>query len=76
MRILIQPPRPTAEVHLVIDQVRRALDVLDAASIKTEGGGTIESDGIVTGVIVVKLDEDVAKAIAVLAQAGITASIG
>jgi hypothetical protein len=76
MRILIQPAPATGDVHSVSDEVRRALDVLDAAFIRTEGGGTIESDGIVTGVIVIKLDEDVTKALAVLRQAGITASIG
>jgi hypothetical protein len=76
MRILIEPPQAGADVHLASEEVRKALVVLAAAYIKTDGGGTIESDQRVTGVIVIKSDEDAPKAIEVLTQMGIKAAIG
>ena len=76
MRILIQPPHETADVSVASDEVRRALDALRTARINTDGGGTIESEGVVTGVVTIRSDEDAAKALEVLAQAGINASIG
>jgi hypothetical protein len=76
MRIMLQPAWGPAEVHLASDEVRRALEVLSAAHIKTDGGGTIESDGVVTGVIVLRFEGDAPQALELLARAGITAAIG
>ena len=76
MRILIQPTDPTAGAHLVGDQVRRALDVLSRAHIKTEGGGTITGHDGITGIIMISDDADASDAIAALANAGIKASTG
>jgi hypothetical protein len=76
MRILIQPPDHNAEARHVGDEVRKALEILHGALIKTEGGGTVASDGTVTGVIMVNSDDDAPKALDALAQAGIKASIG
>jgi len=76
MRILIPAPHENANVHQMSDEVRRALDVLNAAYVKNDGGGTIESDGVVTGVVMLRSEDDAAKALEVLAQAGIKASIG
>jgi hypothetical protein len=75
MRILIQPPEDTAGGRHVGDEVRKALEALNAAYIQTEGGGTLASDGAVTGVIMLRSEDDASKALAVLAQAGINASI-
>ena len=75
MRILIQPPEDAAGGHHVGDEVRKALEVLNAAYIKTEGGGTLASEGAVTGVIVLRSEDDASKALAVLVEAGIKASI-
>lgn len=52
------------------------MEILEAAHIKTQGGGTIESDGTVTGVLVLRFEDDSTKAIEVLARAGIKASTG
>ena len=76
MRILIEPPHAIAEVQRASDEVRKALEVLEAAHIKTQGGGTIESDSIVTGVLVLRTDDDADQAVEALARAGITARIG
>jgi len=76
MRILLQPADPNAAAHLVGDEVRRAFDVLQAAYIKTEGGGTMTSSDGVVGVLVLTSEADAPHAIAVLADAGIKASIG
>ncbi|HLI82147.1 MAG TPA: hypothetical protein VKV03_19300 [Candidatus Binataceae bacterium] len=76
MRILIQPPDDTAGAHHAGDEVRKALETLQAAFIRTEGGGTVSSDGAVTGVIVVSSDNDAPKALDALGKAGIRASIG
>ena len=75
MRILIHLSEETADVHRMSDEVRKVLDVLNAAYIKTDGGGTIESYGIVTGVVVLRSADDAGKALEVLARAGIKASI-
>ena len=69
MRILIEPD-PGAQVNLS-DEVRRALDVLHVAYIMTDGGGTLRSGDQVTGVIMLRFPQDTAKALAVLARAGI-----
>jgi hypothetical protein len=76
MRILIQPAHPAADIAQASDEIHRALEVLEAAHIKTQGGGTIESDGSVTGVLVLRFDDDAAKAIEALARGGIKATIG
>ncbi len=76
MRILIEPPNDTAGARHAGDEVRKALETLQAAFIKTEGGGTVSSEGAVTGVVVVSSDDDAPKALDALAQAGIKASIG
>ncbi len=76
MRILIQPPRATDDTTRASDGVHKALEVLDAAHIKTQGGGTVESDGSVTGVLILRFDDDSVKAIEALARAGIKAKIG
>jgi hypothetical protein len=76
MRILIQPPDPNAEAHLFGDEVRRALDVLSRAYVKTEGGGTVTGIDGITGIIMLTNAADRSNAIAILAEAGIRASIG
>ncbi len=76
MRILIQPPHAADDIARASDEVHRALEVLEAAHIKTQGGGTIESEGSVTGVVVLRFDDDTEKAIEALAEAGIKAIIG
>jgi hypothetical protein len=76
MRILIQPPEANSGAHHVGDEVRRALDVLNRAFIKTDGGGTVSSDGGVTGVLVLSSEGDASRALERLAQAGIKASAG
>jgi hypothetical protein len=76
MRILIEQSDHTAGGLHTGDEVRKALEILQASFIKTEGGGTVSSDGAVTGVIVVSSDGDAPKALDALAQAGIKASIG
>ena len=76
MRILIEPPHVIADVQRASDEVRRAMEVLDAAHIKTQGGGTIESDSVVTAVLVLRFDDDAVKAVEALARAGIEARIG
>ena len=76
MRILIRQPQTVADVCLASAEVRKALQVLEGVQVKTDGGGTIESDGCVTGVVVIKLDSEVTKALEALAQAGIKASMG
>lgn len=75
MRILIQPPHAADDIARASDEVHRALEV-EAAHIKTQGGGTIESEGSVTGVVVLRFDDDTEKAIEALAEAGIKAIIG
>jgi hypothetical protein len=75
MRILIEPPDHIAGAPHAGDEVRKALEILQAAYIKTEGG-TITSDGTVTGVIVVSSDDDGSDALEALGKAGIRASIG
>ncbi len=74
MRILIEPD-PGTEFN-VSNEVRRALDVLHAAYILTDGGGTLQSGDQVTGVIMLRFDQDASKALEALARAGIKASIG
>jgi hypothetical protein len=74
MRILIEPPDDTSGAYHVGDEVRRALEVLNAAYIHHEGGGTIASDGVVTGVIMLRCEDDLSKALARLHRAGIKAS--
>jgi hypothetical protein len=74
MRILIQPPDDTSGAYHVGDEVRRALEVLNAAYIKNEGGGTVASDGVVSGIIMLRSEEDLSKALVVLVRAGIKAS--
>lgn len=76
MRILIRQPQAVADVCLASAEVRKALEVLEAVHIATEGGGTIESVACVMGVVVIKLDSEVTKALETLAQAGIKASTG
>ena len=76
MRILIQPPDQASGARHAGEEVSKALEVLSAAYIKTEGGGTVSSDGTVTGVVVVSSDDDGPKALEALARAGIRASIG
>lgn len=76
MRILIRPADLNATTHLVGDEVRRALDVLSRAHIKTEGGGTITGHDGITGIIMISDDADASDAIAALANAGIKASTG
>ena len=76
MRILIQPANHASGSRHAGEEVSKALEVLNAAYIKTEGGGTVTSDGIVTGVVVVSSDDDGLKALETLATAGIKASIG
>jgi hypothetical protein len=76
MRILIQPPHETTDLHVVSDEVRKALDVLSSVHIRTDAGGTIESDdGAVVGVLVLRSDDDAARALAALAHAGIIAMV-
>ena len=75
MRILIQPPEDNVGAHHVGDEVRKALEVLNAAYIKTEGGGTLAGDGVVTGVVMLRSEADASRALAVLDKAGIKASI-
>jgi hypothetical protein len=76
MRILIQPPDHTSGAHHAADEVSKALEVLQSAFIRTEGGGTVTSNGTVTGVLVVSSNDDGPKAVDALAKAGIRASIG
>ena len=66
MRIVLQPAWGPAEVHLASDEVRKALEALSAAYVKTDGGGTIESDGVVTGVIVLRFEGDATEALEIL----------
>ena len=73
MRILIEPD-PATDPNAG-NEVRRALDVLHAAYILTDGGGTLQSGDRVTGVIMLRSDPDAARALEVLARAGIKASI-
>ncbi len=74
MRILIEPD-PGIQLN-VGNEVRRALEVLHAAYILTDGGGTLQSGDRVTGVIMLRSDHDGPRALEVLARAGIKASIG
>jgi len=76
MRIMIQPPDHTSGARHAGEEVSKALEVLNDAFIKTEGGGTMTGDGIVTGVVVLGSDDDAAKALDALGKAGIKASIG
>jgi hypothetical protein len=76
MRILIQPPNHASGARHVGDEVSTALEVLNAAYIKTEGGGTVTGDGAVMGVVVVSADDDGPRALEELAKVGIKASIG
>ena len=76
MRILIHPSDLTAEAHQVSDEVRRALNILSDALIRTEGGGTISGADGVAGVVMLTADREVDQAIGVLAEAGIRASRG
>ncbi len=76
MRILIQPPEADGGAHHVGDEVRRALEILARAAVKTDGGGTVSSDQGVTGVLVLSSDGDASRALQTLAQAGIKASAG
>lgn len=75
MRILIESPDHSEARHAG-DEVRKALETLQAAFIKTEGRGTVSSDGAVTGVVVVSSDDDAPQALEALEKAGIKASIG
>jgi hypothetical protein len=74
MRILIEPPDDSSGAYHVGDEVRRALEVLNAAYIHHEGGGTVSSDGVVTGIIMLRSEGDLSKALATLQRAGIKAS--
>jgi len=56
MRILIHPANPAGDAQPVSEDVRRALKILSDSFIKTEGGGTISSDGHVDGVIMISFD--------------------
>jgi len=75
MRILLQPSNLNGARHAG-DVVRDALEILQAAFIRTDGGGTVSSNGMTTGVVVISSDDNVPKALAALAKAGIRASIG
>jgi hypothetical protein len=75
MRILIHLSNDTEGPINPSDEVRGALEVLRAAYIKTEGGATVESNGVVSGVVMNRNDSDLAKALAILGQSGIKASI-
>lgn len=73
MRILIEPDAD-AGVN-VGNEVRRSLEVLHAALILTDGGGTLHSGDKVTGVIMLRSDQDASKALEALARAGIKGTI-
>jgi hypothetical protein len=50
------------------------LEVLNAAYIHNDGGGTVASDGVVTGIIMFRSEGDLSRALAMLERAGIKAS--
>ena len=73
MRIVIRPS--TVENRsLISDDISKALDVLRAATIQTDGGGTVGQNGDAYGVILLSHEADIPRAIDALAQAGIDAS--
>ena len=73
MRIVIRPS--TAEnQNLISDDITKALDVLRAATIQTDGGGTVGQNGDAYGVILLSHEADIPRAIEALAQVGISAS--
>ena len=74
MRILIHPREDAEGGNNLGDDVRKALEVLRTAYIDTEGGGTVGSNGTATGVVMIRHDSDLAKALATLSKAGIRAS--
>ena len=73
MRIVIRPSIAENR-RLVADEISKALGVLRAATIQTNGGGTIGLDDDAYGVILLARETDIPRAIEALAQAGISAS--
>lgn len=75
MRIIIQPRDNSAESFVDLShQIRKAIDILRAAYISTEGGGTVGTNGDAFGALILRYDADASKAIAALTKAGIKAS--
>ncbi len=75
MRIIIQPPNNSSEGFAALSrEIRKAIEVLRAAYIPTEGGGTVGTDGNAFGALILRYDDDAPRAIAALTDAGIRAS--
>jgi len=72
MPIIIRPTNDGSGRGVV--DLRKALEVLRAANIQTEGGGTLGRDEEAYGVIELVHETDVRRAIVALNRAGIAAS--